>query len=107
VIDEFLTLRDANAAAWLGQTGSPTLRMDRHSRHRPDAAKRISDALKGCFDGVVDENPTGGRRRGAGSPVRESLERCPTSVERTVPAITISRCLTDDPGPVPVDGNPG
>jgi hypothetical protein len=48
VVEELLALRDAYAAAWSGETGSPTLRMDWHARHRPDAAKRVNETLRSC-----------------------------------------------------------
>ncbi len=33
VVEELLVLRDAHTVAWSGKTGSPTLRLDWHSRH--------------------------------------------------------------------------
>ncbi|MBA3488729.1 MAG: hypothetical protein H0T78_04150 [Longispora sp.] len=48
VVEELLVLRDAHESAWSGKAGSSTLRLDWHSRHRPDVATRVEKTLDDC-----------------------------------------------------------
>ncbi len=48
VVEELLVLRDAHAAAWSGETGSPAARLDWHGRYRPDVTRRVNEMLDKC-----------------------------------------------------------